>query len=134
MISADFIKNPQTRNVCTFFPLNTSAVGSVRNYKVGGGGLREYLRNTFWSKLSAPSISKDVIDSGTDISRTSTAEAMEAEDSATVSLIGLIIKKGNIKIGKNYKHVGYDFLSVYVSFSSSNTQFYETQTFCLFTF
>ena len=44
------------------------------------------------SKSSVPSISKDVLDSGTDISRTSTAEAMEAEDSATVSLIELIIK------------------------------------------
>ena len=60
-------------------------------------------------KIECPSISKDIFDSGTDISRTSTAEAMEAEDSATVSLIGMIIKKGNIKIGKNYVQVGFDF-------------------------
>ena len=33
-----------------------------------------------------------ILNLGTDISRTSTAEAMEAEDSATVSLIGLIVK------------------------------------------
>ena len=65
-------------------------------------GLWKEPRSTLWSKSSVPSISKDVFDSGTDISRTSTAEAMEAEDSATVSLIGLTIKKGNIKIGKNY--------------------------------
>ena len=66
----------------------------------GKGGLREDPRNTFWSESSPPSISKDVLDSGTDISRTSTAEAMEAEDSATVSLIGLIIKQGNIRISR----------------------------------
>ena len=72
------------------------------NSAIYGAGLWKEPRSYLWSKSSVPSISKDIFDSGTDISRTSTAEAMEAEDSATVSLIGMIIKKGNIKIGKNY--------------------------------
>ena len=31
----DFIKNPQTRNACTFWPLNISAVGSVTTVERG---------------------------------------------------------------------------------------------------